>query len=151
MIDAFSHFTPSVVLADFVDLMPGLPALGAFRRLPELWDVEARLRSLEAFPNLQQILNLGNPPVETFGPPEVAARLARTANKELATICQQHPDRFPGFTAVLPMSNVELALAELRHAHDELGAHGIQIYTNVLGAPVSDPIYRPIFSGHGRT
>ena len=83
--------------------------------------------------------------METFGSPKVAAELARTANEALAALCAEHPERFPAFTAVLPMSDVELALAELEYTHDVLGARGIQIYTNVLGRPVSDPRYRPIF------
>ena len=145
VIDVFSHFVPPDVLARFRALAPELPALAAFAGLPELWDIDARLRSLEPFPQLQQILNFGNPPVETFGSPQVAAELARTANEALAALCAEHPQRFPAFTAVLPMSDVELALAELEHAHDVLGARGIQIYTNVLGRPVSDPRYRPIF------
>ncbi len=145
MIDVFSHFLPPAVLARFLDLKPGLPALSAFGRLPELWDIDARLRSLEPFPEVRQILNFGNPPVETFGTPAVAAELARLANEEMAKLCAKYPHRFPGFTAVLPMSDVELALAELEYAHRELGARGIQIYTNVLGSPVSGPRYRPLF------
>ena len=62
MIDVFSHFVPPAVLARFVDLKPELPALSAFGRLPELWDIDARLRSLDPFPGVQQILNFGNPP-----------------------------------------------------------------------------------------
>ncbi len=145
MIDVFSHFIPPEVLARFRALAPDLPALRAFSALPELWDIDARLESLEAFPGLLQVMNFGNPPVETFGPPEVAAELARAANEALAALCARHPERFPAFTSVLPMSDVELALAELEHAHDVLGARGVQIYTNVLGRPVSDPRYRPIF------
>ena len=145
MIDVFSHFVPPDVLARFRALAPELPALSAFTALPELWDIDARLRSLEPFPQLLQILNFGNPPVETFGSPQVAAELARAANEALAALCVAYPQRFPAFTAVLPMSDVELAMAELDHAHDVLGARGIQIYTNVLGRPVSDPCYRPIF------
>ena len=145
MIDVFSHFVPPAVLARFLDLKPGFPALSAFGGLPELWDIDARLRSLDPFPGVQQILNFGNPPVETFGTPVVAAELARLANEEMAKLCARYPDRFPAFTAVLPMSDLELAMAELEYAHAELGARGIQIYTNVLGAPVSGPLYRPIF------
>ncbi|MDP9028409.1 MAG: amidohydrolase [Actinomycetota bacterium] len=144
-IDAFSHFLPRKVLDRYRVIAPNLPALAAFERLPELWDVDVRLESLQAFPDLQQILNFGNPPVETFGDPAVAAMLARMANEELAHIAESHPNRFPAFTAVLPMTDVSLALDELSYSHDQLGARGIQIYTNVLGAPLSDERFRPIF------
>ena len=146
LIDVFSHFVPPDVLLRFRALAPDLPALAAFTALPELWDLEARLRSMSDFPGLQQILNFGNPPVETFGPPTVAAELARQVNEALAAVCAEHPERFPTFTAVLPMSDVDLAMTELEHAHEVLGARGVQIYTNVLGRPVSDQRYRPIFA-----
>ncbi|MFE2041413.1 amidohydrolase family protein [Streptomyces sp. NPDC059477] len=150
MLDAFSHFLPRTVLERFRELAPGHPALALFERLPELWDMDARLRSLEAFPDLQQILNFGNPPVDSLAPPPVAAELARLANTELASLCAAHPDRFPAFTAVLPMGDVDLALQELHHAHEQLGARGIQIFTNAGGRPLSDPEFRPVFEAMAR-
>lgn len=146
MIDAFSHFLPLPVLQRFLALAPDHAALRLFETRPELWDVEVRLRSLEPFPALQQVLNFGNPPVETFGDPATAAQLARLANTELAALCAAHPDQFPAFTAVLPMSDTDLALAELDYAHRELGARGVQVYTNAVGVPLSQPQFRPIFA-----
>ena len=146
MIDVFSHFLPADVLRRLRAVAPEHPALTAFGSLPELWDVEARLQSMSDVPALRQILNYANPPVETFGPPAMAAELARSANESLAAMCADYPDRFPAFTAVLPLSDVELAMAELNYAHDVLGARGVQIYTNVLGRPVSDPRFRPVFN-----
>lgn len=146
MIDAFSHFLPRPVLDRFRELAPRHPALMLFDDLPELWEVDARLRSLDAFPEVQQILNFGNPPVDTFGDPAVAAELARLANTELAQLCASYPDRFPAFTAVLPLGDFDLAMAELDYAHEQLGARGLQLFTNVLGLPLSDPRFRPIFA-----
>ena len=122
-----------------------MSALVAFEGLPELWDVDRRLSSLELFEGMQQILNLGNPPLELLGGPAVAAELARRANEALAEICAQWPQRFPTFTASLPMNDVPAALREIDHAVTALGARGVQVYTNVDGIPLSDPSFRPVF------
>ncbi len=145
MLDVFSHFTPRPVLDEFQRLAPGLPALAAFERLPQLWDIAARIESLEPFDGLQQILNVGNPPVDALGSPDVAAALARRANDELAAIVDRHADRFPGFTACLPMSDVDAALDEIDRSVLQLGARGVQIYSNVNGVPPSAPEFRPVF------
>jgi predicted TIM-barrel fold metal-dependent hydrolase len=146
MLDVFSHFTPRPILDRFQAVAPGLPALRAFERLPELWDLDARLRSLDGFDDLQQILNMGNPPVDALGPPVVAVDLAARANDEMAAVASAHPDRFPAFTACLALSDVDAALAEIDRAVGDLGARGIQLYTNVNGRPLSDPRFRPVFA-----
>src|SRR5262249_25436617 len=38
------------------------------------------------------------------------------------------------------------SLAEIDRAVSELGAKGVQVFTNVAGAPLSDATYRPIFA-----
>jgi aminocarboxymuconate-semialdehyde decarboxylase len=55
-----------------------------------------------------------------------------------------HPDRFPGFIASLPMNNPDAAVAEAERALRELGAAGVQIYTNVNGHPLDEPHYLAI-------
>jgi predicted TIM-barrel fold metal-dependent hydrolase len=63
----------------------------------------------------------------------------------MAEICARHPDRFPGFVASLPMNNAAASLAEITRAIEELGARGIQIFTNVNGRPLDEPEFAPIF------
>lgn len=145
MLDAFSHFTPRAILERFREAAPTLPALTAFEGLPELWEIDRRLASLDPFEGLQQVLNLGNPPLEALASPAAAADLARRANEAFAELSARWPQRFPAFTASLPMNNVSAALREIDHAVVGLGARGVQVYTNVNGVPLSDPSFRPIF------
>jgi uncharacterized protein len=70
----------------------------------------------------------------------------RLANDSLAEICRKHPDHFPGFIASLPMNNVEASVAEADRAVQELGARGVQVFTNVAGEPLSAPKFRPVFA-----
>jgi uncharacterized protein len=144
MIDVFTHFMPKAYLDRLANLIPGHAVLTAFPRLKTLWDVDARLKLLDEFDGLQQVLSLANPPIELIGPPERTPYIARLANDELAEICQKHAIRFPAFIASLPMNNVEASLVEIDRAIG-IGARGIQVFTNVAGEPLSAPKYRPIF------
>jgi uncharacterized protein len=144
-IDIFNHFMPKAYLDRLADLVPDHMAVTAFPRLKPLVDVDARLRLLDRFDDLRQVICLANPPLELVAPPDKSPELARVANDALAEVCGRHPDRFPAFIASLPMNNVEAALAEIERAIDQLGARGIQVFTNVAGRPLSGPEFRPIF------
>jgi aminocarboxymuconate-semialdehyde decarboxylase len=119
--------------------------LTVFPRITTLWDVDARLRLMEEFGDMQHVLSLANPPLELIAPPDKTPELARLANDTLAETCRRHPDRFPAFIASLPMNNVDASLNEIDRAVKELGARGVQVFTNVAGKPLSAPEYRPIF------
>ncbi|HEY1365335.1 MAG TPA: amidohydrolase family protein [Xanthobacteraceae bacterium] len=145
MIDIFSHFMPKAYLDRLGGLIPGHVVLTAFPRLRTLWDVDARLSLLDEFDGLQQVLSLANPPLELIAPPQVTPDLARMANDALAELCQKRPDRFPAFIASLPMNNMEATVEEIDRALRDLGARGVQVFTNVAGRPLSAPEFRPVF------
>ena len=146
IIDIFNHFMPAAYFERLRQLVPDHPAATAFPHLPTLWNIDARLRLLDQFGEYSQVLSLANPPLELLGSPAQAAELARMANDGLAELCRRHPQRFPTFIASLPMNNIEAALAETDRAINELGAKGIQVFTNVAGKPLSAPEFRPIFA-----
>jgi uncharacterized protein len=145
IIDIFNHFMPKAYLDRLATLIPGHVAVTAFPRLKTLCDVDARLALLDEFDGLQQVLSLANPPLELVAPPDQTPDLARLANDQLAEVCRLHPDRFPTFVASLPMNNIDAALAETDRAVRDLGARGVQVFTNVAGKPLSGPEFRPIF------
>jgi predicted TIM-barrel fold metal-dependent hydrolase len=145
MIDIFNHFMPKAYLDRLGDLIPGHPVLTAFPRLKTLWDVDARRALLDEFGETQHVLSLANPPPELIGPPDKTPELVRMANDALAEICRRHPDHFPTFIASLPMNNVEASVQEADRAVKDLGARGVQVFTNVAGEPLSAPKFRPVF------
>lgn len=145
IIDVFNHFMPRPYLERLQKIAPDHVAAKAFPRLDTLVDVDARLRLVEEFDGLRQVLSLANPPLELLGPPAVSVELAKIANDCLADICRRHPYAFPTFIAALPMNDVDATLREIDRATGELGARGIQVFTNVAGTPLSDPKFRPIF------
>jgi aminocarboxymuconate-semialdehyde decarboxylase len=146
IIDIFNHFIPPVYFERLKDLAPDLPAATMFPRLRTLWDTDARLRLLDQFGDYQQVLSLANPPLELLGPPDRTPDLARIANDGLAELCRRHPQRFPAFIASLAMNNIDATLREIERAVTELGARGIQVFTNVAGKSLSAPEFRPIFA-----
>jgi aminocarboxymuconate-semialdehyde decarboxylase len=100
---------------------------------------------MDAFGDYQQILSMPSPPLEALAPAREQIDLARIGNDGFAELVHQHRDRFPGFVASLPMGDPDATLAEARRAIDELGACGVQVFTNVNGAPLTAPAYLPLF------
>jgi len=144
-IDIFCHFTPRRVYDRFCSLAPANPGLKAFATLDPLWDLDARLRLMEKFPGHQHVLSLANPPIELLAGPQDSPELARMANDELAAVCQAHPKLFPTFAASMPANNPEASIREAERAITQLGARGIQLFTNVNGKPLSAPEFAPLF------
>src|SRR5215475_15025336 len=105
IIDIFNHFMPKAYFDRLACLVPGHVVVTAFPRLKTLVDVDARLRLLDQFDDLRQVICLANPPLELVASPEQSPELARFANDSLAEVCRRHPDRFPAFIASLPMNN----------------------------------------------
>jgi uncharacterized protein len=144
IIDIFNHFMPRPYLDRIAKLIPDHVAVTAFPRLT-LVDIDARLRLVESFDGMRQVLSLANPPLEAIGSPAVVAELARIANDGLAEICRKYPHAFPTFIAALPLNDIDASVKEMDRAIGALGARGVQLFTNVAGKPLSAPEFRPIF------
>ena len=144
-IDVYSHFFPPAYFKRMCELAKDKGAIKRWLNVPVLYDIDARLRMMDEFPDQQQILTLSSPPVEFIAGPEDSPELARIANDGMAEICARHPDRFPAFVAALPMNNVPAALDEMERAIRQLGAKGIQVFTNVNGRALDEPEFWPIF------
>src|SRR5260221_10273930 len=63
----------------------------------------------------------------------------------MAEVVRQHPGRFPGFIASLPLNYPDESLVELERAVKELGALGVQLFSNVNGLPLDDERFFPLF------
>ncbi len=153
-VDAFAHILPRPYLDRLErQLESSMPAArlnyyreGVFQFDPALTNLDARWRALEPFGDYVQILVLAVPPLEEVGPPRVAAEFARLANDEMANLVARHPDRFAGFAAALPFNDIEAALRELDRATSDLGALGAQVYSNIQGLPLDDPLFEPLLA-----
>ena len=64
----------------------------------------------------------------------------------MAEMVEKNTDRFPGFVAALAMHSMDETMDELHRAVRDLGAVGVQIFTNVGGRPLDHPDYEPVFA-----
>jgi predicted TIM-barrel fold metal-dependent hydrolase len=148
-IDIFPHIFPKAFFDRMMQIAESNPGLKAsikrWLHIPVLWDLDARLKMMDRFRGYKQILTLSLPAIEYLAGPGESPALARLANDGMAAIVKEHPQYFPAFVASLPMNNVKASLEEMDRAIGELGAKGVQIFTNVNGRPLDDPEYFPIF------
>lgn len=145
-IDLFTHFVPERVTEFLMGNTLGAAAVPRWRRIATLVDLDAHFRLMDEFDEYVQVPSLANPPIEAYGSPLEATEIAKLANDAMAELCERHRDRFPGFVANLPMNSPDDAVAEAERAVTTLGAAGCLMYTNVLGAPLSDSRFLPIFA-----
>ena len=147
-IDAFPHIMPRKYFDRMTSLASG-PASYMQKRtraVPCLYDLDVRFRIMDSFDGYVQVLTLSSPPIEAFGPPDITRDLARLANDEMAELVQRYPDRFLGFAASLAMNDPDAAVREADRAINDLGALGVQIFTNANDLPLDDPRFEPLFA-----
>ncbi|MCH8886104.1 MAG: amidohydrolase [SAR324 cluster bacterium] len=150
-IDLFNHIFPKKYFARMMELAPDFKDMGKrVRNIPVLVDLDLRFKQMDEFGDYKQVICIPNPPLEVLAGPDVSPDLARAANDGMAEYCQKHPDRFCGFVASLPMNNMDAALSETNRAITELGAGGVQIFTNVNGRPIDEPEFLPLYDEMAR-
>lgn len=144
-LDVFNHIYPKPYFELMMRVAPDYKDIGKrMRGVPMLYDLDVRFRVMDRYEGYQQILSIATPPIDVFAP-EHAVDLARAANDGMADLVRRHPDRFPGFVAALPLMDPDAAIAELDRAIGDLGARGIQLFSNVNGRPLDRPEYLALF------
>ena len=145
-IDVFTHIMPAPYFERLMAIAPTFADVGKrMRNVPMLVDLDLRFRVMDRFEGYEQVLSLPTPPIEVMASGADAIELARAGNDGMAELVRRHPERFPGFVASLPLGDPPAALAELRRAIDALGARGVQLFSNVCGAPLTSAELLPLF------
>jgi predicted TIM-barrel fold metal-dependent hydrolase len=144
-LDVFNHIYPKPFFELMMRVAPTYKDIGKrMRGVPMLFDLDVRFKVMDRFDEYQQILSIATPPIDVFAP-QHAVDLARAANDGMAELVRRYPDRFPGFVAALPLMDPDAADAELERAIRDLGARGIQIFSNINGRPLDRPEYLALF------
>lgn len=145
-IDIYNHLFPKKYFDKMVEVLPHHEDIGKrVRNVPVLVDLDLRFKMLDEFgDDYRQVLSVPAPPLELIAGPDISPELARIANDEMAKLVDQY-DRFVGFTASLPLNNPDASVAEARRAVTELGANGVQMFTNMNGQPLDIPELLPVF------
>jgi predicted TIM-barrel fold metal-dependent hydrolase len=136
-IDTHVHLVPADYRAvlDERDLSP-LP-------LPP-WSAEMNEEFMDRYEIDAAVVSLG-PPGVWFGDAGLAAELARMANEATAELVRSAPQRYAGL-AVLPLPDVDAALAELEHALDVLALDGVALLSNLGGIYPGDERLEPVWT-----
>lgn len=122
---------------DRPDGMPGMPG----------WSEQAALDLMTVAGVRAAVLSVSSPGVhfgdDTLAADRAARDLARHVNEFGARVVAGRPDRF-ALSAVLPLPDVDGALAELARAFDDLQADAIALATNYHGRYLTDPAFAPV-------
>src|SRR5580658_9168974 len=143
-IDAYTHFFPKRFFDKLDDVAADYRDMGKrVRSLPALHDLDVRKRIVDGHKDYQQILSYTQPPIEKIAKtPAQIDELCRIINDGFAELIAKEKDHFPGWVAQISLDAPDAGVAEAQRAVKQLGALGVQIYTNVAGKPLDAPQYR---------
>jgi predicted TIM-barrel fold metal-dependent hydrolase len=139
-LDVFTHICPPAYFDRMQAVAPSFKDIGKrMRNVPMLVNLDERFRVMDRFEGYQQVLSISTPPIEAYAPAAEAVALARIANDQMAELVARFPARFPAFVASLPLNDVGASLVEIDRAVHQLGARGVQMFSNVNGQPLDRP------------
>lgn len=143
-IDIFSHILPEKYLNA---LMKKIDSNSEFRETHNRanCNLDIRLRLMDRYPDVLQVLTVSLPALETIVKPADAVMLAKIANDELAELVAKYPDKFIAGVACLPLNNMDETLKEAERAINELGLKGVQINSTIDGETLDLPKFNPLY------
>src|ERR1700730_6566000 len=142
-IDAYTHFFPKKFFDKLVEVAGDYKDMGKrVRAIPALFDLDHRKKIVDGHKDYAQILSYPQPPIETFAKtPAQIDEFARMINDGFAELCAKERDHFPGWVAQIALAAPDAGVREAERVIKELGALGVQVYTNVSGKPLDRPEY----------
>jgi aminocarboxymuconate-semialdehyde decarboxylase len=81
-----------------------------------------------------------------WAPARNGAESARIQNDNVAAVAAERPNRFIPIGATVPLQDIDLAIAEMDRAVDELGFKGLQIGGTVDGRNLDERGFRPFWA-----
>ena len=146
-IDAYTHFFPRKFFDKMLEVAGQYKDMGKrVRAIPTLHDLDARKKIIDSHKDYAQILAYPQPPIENFAKsPQEIDEFIRIINDGFAELCAKERDHFPGWIAQISLDAPDAGVAEAERAINQLGALGVQIYTNVAGKPIDRPQYLPFW------
>jgi uncharacterized protein len=145
--DCFTHVMPQAYVDRFMEAVGGEFYLGNLaEKIPEMVDLERRIRMMDALGVDVQVLTIATPPIEEIvQDPGKANDLAKVANDSIAAMAASQPERFLA-VGTIAMNNMEAGVREAERAVRELGMKGILIYSNCQGRAIDAPEFMPFYA-----
>ena len=142
-IDVFAQVLPRRYLAAYARKNNAIAHVEARSRA--ISDIDYRMKLMDKFPDVLQVLTIASPPQDIYVTPNQAAELAALANDELAELLAKYPHKFAAAVACLPTNNMDAALQEADRTITQLGFKGVQICTRVAGLSLDQPQFKPLW------
>jgi aminocarboxymuconate-semialdehyde decarboxylase len=133
--------------AEAGDIMCGPDRFRRVRR--PCWDVEARIAAMDADRVSTQVISPVPIALTYWAEPKLADEFARQQNDLLADAASRSRGRIVALGTVA-LQDVDLALAEMARAVDELGLAGLELGTRVGDDELDSPRLRPFFAEAAR-
>jgi aminocarboxymuconate-semialdehyde decarboxylase len=146
-IDAYTHFFPKKFFDKMSDIAGDYKDMGKrVRALPALFDLDHRKKIVDLYPDYAQILSYPQPPIEKLAQGGAIDELCVLINDGFAELCAKERRHFPGWVAQVSLAGSDAGAGEAERAITELGALGVQVYTNVAGKPIDLPEYESFWA-----
>jgi len=98
---------------------------------PGHYDPEPRIKDIDGYGN-RHPGRKSDVPLRGTHTGEGRRRLGKKVNDYLADMCSKYKGRFYAY-ATLPYQDVKESVKELERAHNELGAKGVMLFSNLAG------------------
>jgi len=137
IIDVHHHVIPR----EYIDSLAEIGIQSSLGRNLPHWDVADTLRVMDRNNVATSIVSISAPGVyfkEAKDPQDFAIRLSRQMNEICAELIRDYPGKFGAF-AILPLPDIDAALAELKYALDVLNLDGVTLLSNYDGYYLGDP------------
>ena len=115
----------------------------AYRGFPE-WTPQHSLDVMDNEEISTSVLSFTSPGI-WYGDIEQTKTLAESCNDYLAALAQSHPGRFGGF-GILPLPDIDAAIAECGRVLEELGLDGITLLTSLDDKYIGHPDFEPLYA-----
>jgi predicted TIM-barrel fold metal-dependent hydrolase len=136
-IDAHAHVLP----AQYIEAIPELASNVA---KPPTVTVEQLDAMMDRYAIDRAVVSVG-PPGVFFGDQSQANELARLVNETMAAVRDRDPNRFAAL-GMVPLPDVDAALAELTHLSDRLELDGVILMSQVAGTYLGDDTLQPLYA-----
>lgn len=145
-VDVHAHYYPTA-LYDVLERLTGQPQrrfAGMVRGFAHHVPIEGQLELMDAAGIDCMVMSLGNTP-PYYEAQQIAVGAARAANDLYVDLHSRYPRRFLAFIG-LPLPHTEQALAELERGSSLPGVMGVALGCSVLGRPLDDQAFDPVFA-----
>lgn len=111
---------------------------------PDFLQLDRRFATMDRQGIDMQLLSPSPEAYNYWADAELAEKLVRTANEYTAELCQRHPDRFTGLSAVA-LQHPDLATCQVHEAVTDFGLKGVEVRGNVAGVDLDDARFDPVW------